>query len=181
MKEIEQLLDGDGIKRVLMRITHQILEKNVSLESLCIIGMQSRGVFLAQEIQKNIEEIEGVTVPLGILDSTFYRDDYRSGKKQPEPKVTDVPFDVSGKNIILVDDVLYTGRTVRAALDALFDLGRPDTIQLMVLVDRGHRQLPIRADFVGKKMTTSLNQSVTLHVKELDGDSSLWLAEKEEK
>ncbi len=179
MKPVRQLLDSEAISRILMRISHQILEKNGDLDSLAIIGMQSRGVFLAKEIQKNIAEIEGVTIPLGILDSTFYRDDYRSGKKQPEPKVTDVQFDLTGKKIILIDDVLYTGRTVRAALDAVFDLGRPETVQLMVLVDRGHRQLPIRADYVGKKMTTDSNQIVSLHVEEIDGDSSLWLMEKE--
>lgn len=181
MKAIEQLLDGDAIRRVLMRISHQILEKNISMENLCIIGMQSRGVFLARELVKIIEENEGQKLPFGTLDNTFYRDDYRTGKKQLEPKVTDVPFDITDKDVILVDDVLYTGRTVRAAMDALFDLGRPRTIQLMVLVDRGHRQLPIRADFVGKKMTTDQNQMVSLHVDEIDGDNSLWLVEKEEK
>ncbi len=181
MKQIEQLLDGDGIKRVLMRISHQILEKHSSTDSLCVIGMQSRGVYLAKEICTNIKEIENCDVPFGKLDNTFYRDDYRSTNKQLEPRVTDVPFDISGKDIILVDDVLYTGRTVRAALDALFDLGRPRSVQLMVLVDRGHRQLPIRADFIGKKMTTDLNQMVSYKVEELDGETSLWLVEKEDK
>ncbi len=180
MEKITQLLDHDGIHRMLVRITHQLLEKSTNPESLAIVGMQSRGVFLAKDIVKNISEIEGIEVPLGILDSTFYRDDYRSSGKQIEPKVTDIPFDVTGKDIILVDDVLYTGRTVRAALDAIFDLGRPHSVQLVVLVDRGHRQLPIRADYVGKKMTTDHDQMVSLHVKDIDGDNALWLVKKEQ-
>ncbi len=180
MKQLEELLDSDGIHRVLMRISHQILEKNSETTSLAIIGMQSRGVFLAKELCANIQSIDGTNIPMGILDNTFYRDDYRSQVSQREPKVTDVPFDVSGKDIILVDDVLYTGRTVKAALDALFDLGRPRSVQLMVLVDRGHRELPIRADYIGKKMTTDLNQMVSYQVEELDGVTSLWLIEKEE-
>lgn len=179
MKEIRQLLDEESISRILMRISHQILEKNSDLSTLALMGIQSRGVYLAREIAAMIHQICGVTIPMGILDSTFYRDDYRSGKSHPEPKITDVPYDVTGKHIILVDDVLCTGRTVRAALDAIIDLGRPESVQLVALVDRGHRQLPIRADYVGKKMTTERSQTVCLHVKELDGDSSLWLMAKD--
>jgi len=178
MKPIRQLLDGAEIQRIITRISHQILEKNSDLSSIALIGMQSRGVFLAKEIQKNIKEIEGIEIPLGVLDNTFYRDDYRSAFSH-EPKVTDVPFDVTGRHIFLVDDVLATGRTIRAALDAIIDLGRPSAVRLVVLVDRGHRELPIRADFVGKKMTIESNEQVAYRVNEIDGEDSLWLMEKE--
>jgi len=180
MKRIELLMDGPALDLALTRIAHQIVERNRSLDNLGVVGMQTRGVYLAKRIAAKIDEIKKCNLQTGILDITLYRDDYRNAFKQPMVKVTDIPFDINGRDVILVDDVLYTGRTVRAALDALTDMGRPKTIQLAVLVDRGHRELPIRADYVGKKMTTALNQEVALNVREIDGEDSLWLTEIDE-
>ncbi len=180
MKQIELLMNESALQRSLTRMTHQILERNTDLSTLGIVGMQTRGVYLAKRIIEKIKEIEGVRLDYGVLDVTLYRDDYRTAFKQPKVQVTDIPFDINGKNVLLVDDVLYTGRTVRAALDALTDFGRPRSIQLAVLVDRGHRELPIRADFVGKKMTTRKDQEVSLHVSEIDGNNALWLMQLEE-
>ncbi len=175
MKQLELLMDATALERALSRIAHQILEKNPTLSNLGIVGMQTRGVFLARRVVKKINELENATLSAGVLDVTLYRDDYRLALKQPNVQVTDIPFDIHGKDVVLVDDVLYTGRTARAALDALIDFGRPKTIQLAVLVDRGHRELPIRADFVGKKMTTAKDQEVSLRVSEIDGEDALWL------
>jgi len=175
MKRLEQLMDAGGLDRTLTRITHQILERHPDLSSVGIVGMQTRGVNLARRIVEKVNSMEDIALVPGSLDATLYRDDYRNAFRQPKVQVTDIPFDINGKNIILVDDVLYTGRTARAALDALIDFGRPKIIQLAVLIDRGHRELPIRADFVGKKLTTALDQEVSLHVAEIDGEDSLWL------
>ena len=180
MKQIELIMDSHALDLALTRITHQILEQNKPLESLAVVGMQTRGVFLAQRIVEKIEKIGNQNIPSGMLDATLYRDDYRISLKQPKVKATDIPFDINKKNVVLVDDVLYTGRTVRAALDALMDFGRPQTIQLAVLIDRGHRELPIRADYVGKKITTLANQEVLLKVREIEQEDSLWLTELEE-
>lgn len=180
MKKIEQLMDGHTINLALTRITHQIIEKNRDFSTFGVVGMQTRGVHIAQRITHLLNDIEQISVQCGTLDTTLYRDDYRVAFKQPEVKVTEVPFDINGMHILLVDDVLFTGRTVRAALDAIMDLGRPKSIQLAVLVDRGHRELPIRADYVGKKMTTLPNQVVSLKVTEGDEEDSLWLMELEE-
>jgi pyrimidine operon attenuation protein/uracil phosphoribosyltransferase len=179
MKKIEQLIDKHGLHLALTRITHQIIERNREFSSFGVVGMQTRGVFLAKRITKMLNEIENLSLEYGILDTTLYRDDYRGMLKQPQVKVTDIPFDINGMNILLVDDVLYTGRTVRAALDALMDFGRPASIQLAVLIDRGNRELPIRADYVGKKITTLPNQVVALKVDELDDEDSIWLMELE--
>ena len=168
-------MNAETLDKTLTRIAHQVVEGNSNLENFGIVGMQTRGVFLAQRIAKKIFEITNFRLDPGTLDVTLYRDDYRVALKQPEVKVTDIPFDINGKNILLVDDVLYTGRTVRAALDALTDFGRPQKIQLLTLVDRGHRELPIRADYVGKKITTQKNQEVLLRVVEIDNEDSLWL------
>lgn len=173
-------MDGHGINLALTRITHQVIEKNRDFSSFGVVGMQTRGVFLAQRITRLLNGIEQLSIKWGTLDTTLYRDDYRVAFKQPEVKVTEIPFDISGMNILLVDDVLFTGRTVRAALDALMDFGRPKSIQLAVLMDRGHRELPIRADYVGKKITTLPNQVVSLKVTELDDEDSIWLMELEE-
>ncbi len=173
-------MDETALERSLTRMAHQILERNPDLSALGIVGMQTRGVYLAQRIIKKIQDIEDIRLEYGVLDVTLYRDDYRTAFKQPKVQITDIPFDINGKNVLLVDDVLYTGRTVRAALDALTDFGRPRSIQLAVLVDRGHRELPIRADFVGKKMTTRKDQEVSLHVSEIDGNNALWLMQLEE-
>jgi len=179
MKKIELIMDAHALDLALTRIAHQILERHGDLSTLCIVGMQTRGVYLAQRIAAKIGAMENVALKTGILDATLYRDDFRIAFRQPEVRVTDIPFDINEKHVVLVDDVLFTGRTVRAALDALMDHGRPRTIQLAVLIDRGHRELPIRADYAGKKITTSSKQEVALKVNELDGEDSLWLTELE--
>ncbi len=177
MKQIELLMDATALDRALTRISHQILEKNSNLGNLGIVGMQTRGVFLAKRIAEKINVLEKTALSAGVLDITLYRDDYRMALKQPKVKVTNIPFDVNGIDMVLVDDVLYTGRTVRAALEALNDFGRPKTIQLAVLVDRAEREMPISANYVGLTVTTRKNQEVALKVKEIDGEDSLWLME----
>lgn len=173
-------MDSHALDLALTRITHQILERNRDFSKFGVVGMQTRGVYLAQRITSKINELENVNLVSGTLDVTLYRDDYRNAFKQPKVQITDIPFDINEMNLVLVDDVLYTGRTVRAALDALMDFGRPKSIQLAVLIDRGNRELPIRADYVGKKITTLRNQVVSLKVSEIDGEDSLWLMELEE-
>jgi pyrimidine operon attenuation protein/uracil phosphoribosyltransferase len=180
MKKLELLMDSHALDLALTRITHQILERNRDFSKFGVVGMQTRGVYLAQRITSKINELENVNLVSGTLDVTLYRDDYRNAFKQPKVQITDIPFDINEMNLVLVDDVLYTGRTVRAALDALMDFGRPKSIQLAVLIDRGNRELPIRADYVGKKITTLRNQVVALKVSEIDGEDSLWLMELEE-
>jgi pyrimidine operon attenuation protein/uracil phosphoribosyltransferase len=179
MKQIELLMDATALDRALTRISHQILEKNANLKNFGIVGMQTRGVYLAQRITEKINALEKTSFTAGVLDITMYRDDYRRALKQPKVKVTNIPFDINGIDMILMDDVLYTGRTVRAALEALNDFGRPKSIQLAVLVDRDYREMPIRADYVGLTVTTRKNQEVSLKVKEVDGEDSLWLMELE--
>ncbi|MFN3871993.1 MAG: bifunctional pyr operon transcriptional regulator/uracil phosphoribosyltransferase PyrR [Ignavibacterium sp.] len=176
-----KLVDKEGIERIITRIAHEILEKNKGSKNLVLIGMRTRGEFIARRLQKKIKEIEGVELPLGVLDVTLYRDDFRTRLKQPQVSVSDITFDINEKDVILVDDVLYTGRTVRSALNALMDFGRPSTIQLCILVDRGHRELPIRADFVGKNIPTSLNEEIKLKVEEYDGEDAIYLVEAEKK
>lgn len=163
-----QLMDKEAIRRAVLRITHEILEKNKGTADLCIIGIRTRGAVLAERVSKAIQDIEGAKVPFGILDITLYRDDLTTIDTQPVVHETQIGFDISGKKIILVDDVLFTGRTIRAALDALIDFGRPANIQLAVLIDRGHRELPIRADFVGKNIPTSKTQNVQVLLQEND-------------
>lgn len=177
MKKLEQLMDERAVDLALTRIAHQILEQHRELANCGIVGMQTRGVFMARRIVQKINEIEHTALVAGILDVTLYRDDYRIAFKQPSVKVTEIPFDINGRTIILVDDVLYTGRTVRAALDALMDFGRPKRIELAVLVDRGNHELPIRADYIGLQAKTQANQEVALRVKEIDNEDSLWLME----
>jgi pyrimidine operon attenuation protein/uracil phosphoribosyltransferase len=179
MKQIELLMDATALDRALTRIAHQILEKNSDLKNLGIVGMQTRGVFLAQRIAEKINGIEKANLSAGVLDITMYRDDYRMALKQPKVQVTHIPFDINGIDMILVDDVLYTGRTVRAALEALNDFGRPKTIQLAVLIDRGHREMPVHADYTGMTINTRMNQEVALKVKEKDNEDSVWLMELE--
>lgn len=161
-------MTAEGIDRALTRMAHEILEANKGAENLALVGILTRGDYLAKMLQERIEAIEGVKVDLGALDISFYRDDYRT-HFSPEVLSTDIPFNIDSKNIVLVDDVLYTGRTIRAALDALMDIGRPKRVQLAVLVDRGHRELPIRADFVGKNVPSSETQTVRLLLEEVDG------------
>ena len=178
MQEKAQILSENDIDRVIKRISHEILERNRGSESLVFIGLQKRGVPLAKRIAENIKNFEGTKIETGKLDITFYRDDIGKNIK-PTAQITDISFDIEGKNVILVDDVLYTGRTVRAALDAIIDFGRPRSIQLVVLIDRGHRELPIRADYVGKNLPTSHNESVEVKLKETDGEDSVTLVEGE--
>lgn len=171
------IIDEDGLKRTITRLAHEIIERNKGTKNIVLVGMRTRGEFIAQRIHKKIKEIDGNDVELGVLDVTLYRDDFRMRLKQPEVSTTNITFDISEKDIILIDDVLYTGRTVRAALDALMDLGRPSTIQFCVLVDRGHRELPIRADFVGKNIPTSINEEVRVKLKDVDGEDSVYLVD----
>ena len=170
-----KVIDEEGLNRTLTRLAHEILEKNKGSKNLVLIGMRTRGEFIAERIKQKITEIDKSIPSYGVLDVTLYRDDFRVRLKQPEISVTNITFDVNDRDVILIDDVLYTGRTVRAALDALMDLGRPNTIQLCVLVDRGHRELPIRADFVGKNIPTSINEEVRVRIKETDGEDAVYL------
>jgi len=162
------LLNEKDISRAITRITHEILEKNKGAENVAIVGIRTRGVTLAKRIHKKINEIEGVEVDFGVLDITLYRDDLAIGKQNPIVEKTHLPFHLEGKNIILIDDVLFTGRTIRAAIDALIDFGRPDTVQLGVLIDRGHRELPIRPDYVGKNIPTAKPNRVQVRMLEDD-------------
>ena len=168
--KVNQILDAKGIERALMRISHEILEKNRDLSKLAIVGIRTRGATLGARIAANIKSLEGMGVPMGAVDITFYRDDLNLRHRQPRINIkeTDISFDLTDKNIVLVDDVLCTGRTVRAALDALIDFGRPRRIQLAVLVDRGHRELPIRPDYVGKNIPTAPEEKVRVRIQEYD-------------
>jgi pyrimidine operon attenuation protein / uracil phosphoribosyltransferase len=165
------VMDADRMGRTLTRIAHEILERNRGVEELGLVGIRTRGVPIARRLARAIGEIHNHEVPTGALDITLYRDDLMRHAVGPQPVVrsTEIPFSIDDKKILLVDDVLYTGRTIRAALDALIDFGRPKSIQLVVLVDRGHRELPIKADYVGKNLPTSLSQSVQVHLLEIDG------------
>jgi pyrimidine operon attenuation protein/uracil phosphoribosyltransferase len=174
MNESFKIVDEQGLDRILTRIAHEILEKNKGSQNLVLIGMRTRGEFLAKRIHKKIKLVDNVELPLGVLDVTLYRDDFRTRMKQPEVSVSDITFDINEKDVILIDDVLYTGRTVRSALNALMDLGRPSSIQLSILVDRGHRELPIRADYVGKNIPTSQNQEVKVKMVEIDGEDAIY-------
>ncbi len=175
------LMDAERIARTLMRITHEVVERNRDLNELALVGIRTRGVPLAARLRANLLEITGTEVPVGALDITLYRDDLMRHAVGPQPLVrrTEIPFSIDDRRILLVDDVLYTGRTVRAGLDALIDFGRPRAIQLVVLVDRGHRELPIKADYVGKNVPTSSSESVRVRLQETDGHD-LVLIEKEE-
>ena len=164
-----QIMTADEIRRATIRLSHEIVEKQAGTEGLLLIGIQRRGVPLARRIAESIAENEGVEVPVGALDITFYRDDLSMVAQQPVVKGTELPVDLNGSTVVLVDDVLYTGRTIRAAMDALVDFGRPQAIRLAVLVDRGHRELPIRADYVGKNVPTSMEQQVEVRLADTDG------------
>ena len=165
-------MDADEIERSLTRIAHQILEANHGASNIALVGILTRGDLLAHRLASKIKQIEGTDVPLGALDISFYRDDFLT-YLSPEVHGTHIPFSLDGKTVVLIDDVLYTGRTIRAALDALMDLGRPASIQLAVLVDRGHRELPIRADYVGKNVPSSRDENVRLFLEEVDGTSAV--------
>jgi pyrimidine operon attenuation protein / uracil phosphoribosyltransferase len=173
------VMDADRIARTLTRIAHEIVERNRGIEDLALVGIRTRGVPIARRLARAIGEIHGHEIPTGALDITLYRDDLMRHAVGPQPLVrrTEVPFSIDDKGILLVDDVLYTGRTIRAALDALIDFGRPKAIRLVVLVDRGHRELPIKADYVGKNLPTSLTESVQVHLTEVDGRDEVEIRE----
>ncbi|WP_125152448.1 bifunctional pyr operon transcriptional regulator/uracil phosphoribosyltransferase PyrR [Clostridium rectalis] len=173
MKLKASILDDKSVKRALVRISHEIIEKNKGIEDIVLVGVKRRGFPLAERIAQNIEFIEGIKVPVGSVDITLYRDDLTAISDKPEIKDDDIQVDVKDKKVILVDDVIYTGRTVRAAIDAVFHNGRPKMIQLAVLVDRGHRELPIRADYVGKNIPTSKSEIVSVQVAEIDKEDSV--------
>lgn len=179
MIEKAQIMDEKGISRALVRIAHEIIEKNKGVHDIVLIGIKRRGVPLAARLAEEIHKIEGVKLKAGILDITLYRDDLSTLGDQPIVNNTSIDFNISDKIVILVDDVLYTGRTVRAALDAIVDIGRPRAIQLAILIDRGHRELPIRADYVGKNVPTSKNEIVCVNVEEIDGVNKVVISEME--
>jgi len=167
------VMDEKAIRQALRRIAHEIIEHNKGIENVVLVGVRKRGVPLAERLQVLLKEIENINIPIGILDITLYRDDLSQRQDQPMVHTTDVPFDINSRHVVMVDDVLYTGRTTRAAMDALIDLGRPASIQLAVLIDRGHRELPIRADYVGKNVPTSRSEQVEVKVKEIDGQDQV--------
>ena len=173
------VIDDAGFKRTVNRLAHEVVEKNTGAEDIVVVGIRTRGDYLAQRVAQKIEEIEGKSVQVGRLDITLYRDDLRGRLDQPQLKSTDILFDINGKILVLVDDVLFTGRTIRSALNALMDLGRPSTIQLLVLIDRGHRELPIKADFVGKNFPTSMKQEIKVLMSEVDEEDAVYVLEQE--
>jgi len=172
------LLDETAVQRALTRISHEIVEKNKGLTDLVLIGIQRRGVPMAQRIAKNLERIEGVMPEVGILDITFYRDDLSKLSAHPVVNGTAIPFNITDKTVVLIDDVLFTGRTVRSAIEAIFDMGRPAAIQLAIMIDRGHRQLPFRADYVGKNVPTSISESIHVELTEIDGRDQVVLCDE---
>jgi len=168
MPDEKKVLDQEGMERALIRIAHEMLERNKGTLDLAVVGIRTRGAFLGRRFQTKIQEIEHQSIPLGILDITLYRDDLTEIGAQPQVRGSEIDFDLNGRKIVLVDDVLFTGRTIRCALDALIDYGRPASIQLAVLIDRGHRELPIRADYVGKNIPTSVGEEVVVRLAEID-------------
>jgi pyrimidine operon attenuation protein/uracil phosphoribosyltransferase len=177
-REKSQLMSASEIDRTLVRLAHEILERTKNLDKLAFIGIRRRGVPLAQRLAKKIEDLEHRKVPVGILDINLYRDDLSTVSHQPVLNATDIPFEVTGKDVILMDDVLYTGRTIRAALDALFDQGRAARVQLLVLIDRGHREIPIEAQFTGRMVQTTANEIIEVKFQEIDGMEKVLLVEK---
>ena len=173
-----EIMDEAAMTRAIKRIAHDIIERNKGTENLMLIGIQRRGVPLAKRIGELIMQEENVTLPVGTLDITFYRDDLSLLAEHPQVKGTDIPANVNGMNVVMVDDVLYTGRTARSAMDAIMDMGRANTIQLAVLIDRGHRELPIRADYVGKNVPTSRQEMIKVSVNDYDGEESVALYEQ---
>lgn len=171
----KELLDRKDIERAITRMAHEIIEKNKGTESICLVGIQQGGVHLANRLSARLKEIEGSDVPVGMLDISLYRDDLNVRKEQPVVRRTQVPCEINDQKVVLVDDVLFTGRSIRAAMDAVMDLGRPSAIQLAVLVDRGHRELPIKADFVGKNIPTSMNETVLVQLSEDSADDRVVL------
>lgn len=180
MREKATIMDARQMDRALSRIAHELVERNHGTADIVLIGIRSRGVPLAETLHDKIEDFEGVEVPVGTVDITLYRDDLSQIAPNPVVQATELPFSLDGKLVVLVDDVLFTGRTIRAALDALIDYGRPRAIQLAVLIDRGHREFPIRADFVGKNVPTSLNEVIKVQCLDIDGEDSVLMMEVDE-
>lgn len=174
------IMDADAMRRAIVRISHEIIEKNKGVDNIVLVGIRTLGVPLAERLAASIESIEGVKVPVGMLDITLYRDDLSTLAYNPIVHGTDIDFDMNGKTVILVDDVLYTGRTIRAALDAVIDMGRPKAIQLAVFIDRGHRELPIRADFAGKNVPTSHKEAIHVYLEEESGVDEVVIGDLED-
>ena len=179
MHQKAQIMDENAMKRALMRLSHEIVEKNKGATNLVFVGIRRRGEPIAERVRENVAVIEGIRVPCGSIDIKFYRDDLSTVAESPEIRKASLPFDVNGRDVVLFDDVLYTGRTARAAIEAVFSCGRPKTIQLAILVDRGHRELPIRADFVGKNLPTSRSELVEVRLPEYDGETGVFLMDLE--
>ena len=178
MRQKAQIMDENAMRRALMRLSHEIAEKNKGAQNLVFVGILRRGKPIAERVGENVKTIEGISVPCGSIDIRFYRDDLTRVSESPEIRQASLPFDVNGRDVVLFDDVLYTGRTARAAIEAVFSCGRPKTIQLAVLVDRGHRELPIRADYVGKNLPTSHAELVEVRVPEYDGETGVFLMDR---
>ena len=179
MHQKAQIMDENAMKRALMRLSHEIVEKNKGAANLVFVGIRRRGEPIAERVRENVAVIEGIRVPCGSINIKFYRDDLSTVSESPEIRKASLPFDVNGRDVVLFDDVLYTGRTARAAIEAVFSCGRPKTIQLAILVDRGHRELPIRADFVGKNLPTSRSELVEVRLPEYDGETGVYLMDLE--
>ncbi len=177
----KELLDSKEVKRALTRLAHEVIERNKGIENICLVGIQEGGVLLAKRIASIVESIEDRSIDVGTLDISFYRDDINQSLKQPVVKETDIPCSINDKTVVLVDDVLYTGRSIRAAMDALIDFGRPAQIQLAVLIDRGHRQLPIRPDYVGKNIPTSFNERIEVEFDDEKRQDRVTLVSKKKK
>ena len=175
-----QIIDAEGMSRTIARLTHEILERNRGMQDVVLVGMRTRGEYLAQRLAQKMESIEGSSPPLGVLDVTLYRDDYRQRLRQTVVQSTEIPSGIEEKIVVLVDDVLYTGRSVRAAMGALMDIGRPAEIQLAILLDRGHRELPICADFIGKNIPTAPNEEVQVKMQEIDDEDAVYLVTVQE-
>ena len=180
MKQKAQLLDEAALGRALMRISHEIVEKNRGVENLVLIGIRRRGLPIAARIRDNIEKIESRRLEVGSIDIRFYRDDLSRVDESPRLRPEPLPFDVDGRDVVLVDDVIYTGRTARAAIEAVFACGRPRSIQLAVLIDRGHRELPIRPDYVGKNVPSARTELIEVRLPEVDGETGVWLMERDD-
>jgi len=173
----KNIMDAKGIERALTRVAHEVIEKNKGIEDVVILGIPTRGVHIARRLKDILKTIEGVDAPVGSIDATLYRDDIGMKQEQPALKETDIPVSIDNKKVIIVDDVLFTGRTIRAAMNAIMDFGRPANIQLAVLIDRGHRELPIRPDYVGKNVPTSMQEEVRVRLRETDGVDDVTVAE----